>query len=131
MAEEASKTGEEITMYVLGHRAFPRCYRSISIPSEQLRRVRSQDHKLTSGRNVKGPSELKIQITIAPTKLVSELKEAIASKSDVEKDRQRLIYSGMSCLHHAISTKREDCGIMEPEDGRTWEQIADIVQERC
>lgn len=43
---------------------------------------------------MKGPSELKIQISISPAKLVSELKEAIASKSDVEKDRQRLIYSG-------------------------------------
>jgi hypothetical protein len=43
---------------------------------------------------VKGPSELKLSITIAPSKTVLDLKEAIAAKSDVEKDRQRLIYSG-------------------------------------
>ncbi|KAJ2921852.1 hypothetical protein H1R20_g15249, partial [Candolleomyces eurysporus] len=44
--------------------------------------------------NVKGPSELKLQINIATDKTVSELKQAIASKSDVPADRQRLIYSG-------------------------------------
>ncbi|KAG9222115.1 hypothetical protein CCMSSC00406_0009566 [Pleurotus cornucopiae] len=41
-----------------------------------------------------GPSELKLQITINTDKTVRELKEAIAAKSDVEADRQRLIYSG-------------------------------------
>lgn len=44
--------------------------------------------------NVKGPSELKLSITISTSKTVLDLKEAIAAKSDVEKDRQRLIYSG-------------------------------------
>ncbi|KIY51932.1 hypothetical protein FISHEDRAFT_36246 [Fistulina hepatica ATCC 64428] len=44
--------------------------------------------------NIKGPSELKLQITISSDKTVHELKEAIAAKSDVEADRQRLIYSG-------------------------------------
>ncbi|KAF4573595.1 hypothetical protein AB1N83_012153 [Pleurotus pulmonarius] len=44
--------------------------------------------------NIKGPSELKLQITISTDKTVRELKEAIAAKSDVEADRQRLIYSG-------------------------------------
>ncbi|KII93000.1 hypothetical protein PLICRDRAFT_170800 [Plicaturopsis crispa FD-325 SS-3] len=44
--------------------------------------------------NVKGPSELKLQISIATDKTVLELKQAIAEKSDVEADRQRLIYSG-------------------------------------
>ncbi|KAH7925375.1 hypothetical protein BV22DRAFT_435938 [Leucogyrophana mollusca] len=44
--------------------------------------------------NVKGPSELKLQITISTDKTVLELKQAIADKSDVEADRQRLIYSG-------------------------------------
>ncbi|CDO68496.1 hypothetical protein BN946_scf184499.g21 [Trametes cinnabarina] len=44
--------------------------------------------------NVKGPSELKLQITISTDKTVSELKQAIAEKSDVPADRQRLIYSG-------------------------------------
>lgn len=41
-----------------------------------------------------GPSELKIQITISTDKTVLDLKHAIAEKSDVEADRQRLIYSG-------------------------------------
>ncbi|OJT05628.1 Deubiquitination-protection protein dph1 [Trametes pubescens] len=44
--------------------------------------------------NVKGPSELKLQIAISTDKTVSELKQAIAEKSDVPADRQRLIYSG-------------------------------------
>jgi ubiquilin len=44
--------------------------------------------------NVKGPSELKLQITISTDKTVLDLKQAIAEKSDVEADRQRLIYSG-------------------------------------
>ncbi|KAL0250217.1 hypothetical protein I308_102390 [Cryptococcus tetragattii IND107] len=43
---------------------------------------------------VKGPQELKLTISISPDKNVAELKELIASKCDVEKDRQRLIYSG-------------------------------------
>ncbi|KAH0825943.1 ubiquitin family-domain-containing protein [Lanmaoa asiatica] len=41
-----------------------------------------------------GPSELKIQISISLDKTVLDLKRAIAEKSDVEADRQRLIYSG-------------------------------------
>lgn len=44
--------------------------------------------------NVKGPNELKLQISIATDKTVRDLKQAIAAKSDVEADRQRLIYSG-------------------------------------
>ncbi|KAH7886376.1 hypothetical protein F5I97DRAFT_1879778 [Phlebopus sp. FC_14] len=44
--------------------------------------------------NVKGPSELKLQITINTDKTVLELKQAISEKSDVPADRQRLIYSG-------------------------------------
>jgi ubiquilin len=44
--------------------------------------------------NVKGPSELKLQISITTDKTVLELKHAIAEKSNVEADRQRLIYSG-------------------------------------
>ncbi|KAI0706094.1 hypothetical protein BC835DRAFT_1312233 [Cytidiella melzeri] len=44
--------------------------------------------------NVKGPSELKLQITISTDKTVLDLKQAIAEKSDVSADRQRLIYSG-------------------------------------
>ncbi|KAI5998291.1 hypothetical protein EDD15DRAFT_314999 [Pisolithus albus] len=44
--------------------------------------------------NIKGPNELKLQISISTDKTVLELKQAIAAKSDVEADRQRLIYSG-------------------------------------
>ncbi|KAL7422230.1 hypothetical protein Q5752_002876 [Cryptotrichosporon argae] len=44
--------------------------------------------------NVKGPSELKLAITISPDKTVAELKAAIADKCDIEAGRQRLIYSG-------------------------------------
>ncbi|KAG8775171.1 hypothetical protein FRC12_001627 [Ceratobasidium sp. 428] len=44
--------------------------------------------------NIKGPSELKLSITIALSKTVLNLKQAIAEKSDVSADRQRLIYSG-------------------------------------
>jgi hypothetical protein len=43
-----------------------------------------------------GPNELKLQITISKDRTVLELKQAIAAKSDVEADRQRLIYSGTS-----------------------------------
>lgn len=43
-----------------------------------------------------GPNELKLQISIATDKTVIDLKHAIAAKSDVEADRQRLIYSGTS-----------------------------------
>lgn len=52
--------------------------------------------------NVKGPSELKLQITIATDKTVLELKQAIAAQSDVEADRQRLIYSGALCSRALI-----------------------------
>jgi hypothetical protein len=55
---------------------------------------------------VKGPSELKLQITISPSKSVTELKEAIAAKSDVEKDRQRLIYSGKFDLRGSALIRR-------------------------
>ncbi|KAF5344364.1 hypothetical protein D9758_013251 [Tetrapyrgos nigripes] len=44
--------------------------------------------------NIKGPNELKLQISISLDKTVSELKQLIATKSDVEAERQRLIYSG-------------------------------------
>lgn len=49
---------------------------------------------LTRRSTIKGPSELKLSITISPTKSVADLKDAIAAKCDVEKARQRLIYSG-------------------------------------
>ncbi len=45
-----------------------------------------------------GPSELKLQLTINIDKTVADLKQAIAEKSDVEADRQRLIYSGPSLI---------------------------------
>ena len=43
-----------------------------------------------------GPNDLKLQITISTDKTVRDLKQAISEKSDVEADRQRLIYSGTS-----------------------------------
>ncbi|OXG86585.1 ubiquilin [Cryptococcus neoformans var. grubii Br795] len=43
---------------------------------------------------VKGPQELKLTISVSSDKNIAELKQLIASKCDVEKDRQRLIYSG-------------------------------------
>ena len=46
------------------------------------------------GNPIIGPSELKLQISITTDKTVLELKQAIAAKSDVEAERQRLIYSG-------------------------------------
>lgn len=49
---------------------------------------------LTSASNVKGPSELKLSITISPSKTVADLKAEIQAKTEVEKERQRLIYSG-------------------------------------
>lgn len=52
---------------------------------------------LTGSRTL-GPSELKLQISISTDKTVTELKQAIAEKSDVPADRQRLIYSGMLSL---------------------------------
>ncbi|KAH7904336.1 ubiquitin-related domain-containing protein [Hygrophoropsis aurantiaca] len=44
--------------------------------------------------NVKGPSELKLQISIRTSNSVAELKDAIAAAADVPAERQRLIYSG-------------------------------------
>ena len=41
-----------------------------------------------------GPNELKILIAIGLDKTVLDLKKAIAERSDVEAERQRLIYSG-------------------------------------
>lgn len=43
---------------------------------------------------VRAPGDKKVQITISPSKTVAELKQEIAGKTDVEADRQRLIYSG-------------------------------------
>lgn len=50
--------------------------------------------------SLSGPSELKIQISISLDKTVLDLKRAIAEKSDVEADRQRLIYSGSCTIAH-------------------------------
>jgi ubiquilin len=44
--------------------------------------------------NIKGPSELKLAIQISLSSTVSELKDKIASSTEIEKERQRLIYSG-------------------------------------
>jgi hypothetical protein len=56
--------------------------------------ARNHIHKLL------GPSELKLQLTISTDKTVADLKQAIADKSDVPADRQRLIYSGVPRLLH-------------------------------
>lgn len=45
-------------------------------------------------RNVKGPSELKLSLTVSPTMLTSELKAKINEQTQIEVERQRLIYSG-------------------------------------
>ncbi|KAG8988232.1 hypothetical protein FRB90_002883, partial [Tulasnella sp. 427] len=52
----------------------------------------SSDSEVTI--SIKGPSELKLTITITLDKTVKDLKDAVASQSDVPADRQRLIYSG-------------------------------------
>ena len=45
--------------------------------------------------NIKGPSELKLSLTLSPSKSVLDLKTAIAERSNVPADSQRLIYSGL------------------------------------
>lgn len=84
MAEESSSGQAEITMSV------------IPCLHEPIYRASRLTNCYCS--TVKGPSELKLSITISPSKSVTELKEVIASRSDVEKDRQRLIYSGLCHL---------------------------------
>jgi ubiquilin len=44
--------------------------------------------------NIKGPSELRLLVSITTDKTVLDLKKAVAEKSDVPAERQRLIYSG-------------------------------------
>ncbi|KAJ3771180.1 hypothetical protein FB446DRAFT_116892 [Lentinula raphanica] len=44
--------------------------------------------------NVKGPNELKLQISISTDKTVAELKQVLAEPAKIEAERQRLIYSG-------------------------------------
>ena len=41
-----------------------------------------------------GPDNIKLQIKISLDRTVEDLKEAIARESNVEAERQRLIYSG-------------------------------------
>lgn len=45
-------------------------------------------------RNIKGPSELKLSLTVSPSLLTSELKAKINEQTQIEPERQRLIYSG-------------------------------------
>ena len=58
--------------------------------------------------NVPGPSELKLQISITSDKTVLDLKKAIAQKSDVEAERQRLIYSGASSAGYSSFSNISD-----------------------
>jgi ubiquilin len=86
MADTEESTAPEIQINVKGkHR---RC-ELITSQSNQMTKS-----AIISIRGSSGPSELKLQINIATDKTVSELKQAVASKSDVPADRQRLIYSG-------------------------------------
>ena len=62
-----------------------------------------------------GPSELKLQITISTDKTVADLKQAIADKSDVPADRQRLIYSGASASLSIPSPRYSLCPRAGPE----------------
>ena len=62
----------------------------------KVRDIPSLPASLSASPTIPGPSELKLQITIATDKTVLDLKQAIADKSDVPADRQRLIYSGES-----------------------------------
>ncbi|KAH9028449.1 hypothetical protein EDB83DRAFT_2524279 [Lactarius deliciosus] len=69
--------------------------------------------------NVKGPSELKLQLTINTDKTVADLKQAIADKSDVPADRQRLIYSvtaGAELRHLTLTLSRISIGTALEQD---------------
>jgi len=63
----------------------------------------------SSDPNSTGPSELKLQIAITTDKTVLELKQAIAGKSDVEAERQRLIYSGAPFHLIFLSCAQRSC----------------------
>ena len=52
-----------------------------------------------------------MQITIATDKTVADLKQAIAEKSDVPADRQRLIYSGASSIPSAQAATHTDSNV--------------------
>lgn len=43
---------------------------------------------------IRAPGDKKVQVTISPSQTVAELKQEVATKTDIEADRQRLIYSG-------------------------------------
>lgn len=60
--------------------------------------------------NIKGPSELKLTINISLDKTVRDLKDAISAQSDVEADRQRLIYSGAYASAHSSNSAYSDFG---------------------
>jgi len=62
-------------------------------PNQYQRYILSKTYSTFGSGNL-GPSEVKLQIFITTDKTVLDLKHAIADKSDVEADRQRLIYSG-------------------------------------
>lgn len=75
----------------------------VRVPLGVLLGAASQPHRSPPDADrrdstVKGPSELKLSIPIDPSKTIGDLKEAVAAKSDVPKDSQRLIYSGTSVV---------------------------------
>lgn len=43
---------------------------------------------------IRAPGDKKVTVSISPSKTVAELKATVAGATDVEADRQRLIYSG-------------------------------------
>ena len=58
-------------------------------------------------RNIKGPSELKLSLTVSPSLLTSELKAKINEQTQIEPERQRLIYSGKVRLLHQNGRRNE------------------------
>ncbi|KAL9716771.1 hypothetical protein Ac2012v2_001222 [Leucoagaricus gongylophorus] len=74
--------------------------------------------------NIKGPSELKLQISITTEKTVLDLKHAIADKSDVEADRQRLIYSGR------VLKDDEQLSVYKVQSGHTIHMVKGQVRQQ-
>jgi len=72
--------------------------------------------------NVKGPSELKLEITIDADKTVKDLKEAIAKSSDVEAERQRLIYSGR------VLKDEDQLSVYKIQSGNTLHMVKGVAK---
>jgi ubiquilin len=70
---------------------------------------------------IKGPSELKLSLTLDPSSTsVSDLKSQIEEKTQIEADRQRLIYSGKVLKDQdSLSTYKIQVRVSFHGDGRT------------